>query len=90
MVEAGVNLKVIQDTLGHSDISTTLNIYADVTKEARMESAKQLEAFYKKNASSQKFWRHDAKFDANQNTSYADLRRIMPLLYSNIALYDYI
>lgn len=54
MVEAGVNLKVIQDTLGHSDISTTLNIYADVTKEARMESAKQLEAFYKKNASIQK------------------------------------
>lgn len=53
MVEAGVNLKVIQDTLGHADISTTLNIYADVTKEARMESAKQLENFYKKNASSQ-------------------------------------
>ena len=33
MCEAGVNIKVIQDALGHSDISTTLNIYADVTKE---------------------------------------------------------
>lgn len=35
MVEAGVNLKVIQDALGHADISTTMNIYADVTKELR-------------------------------------------------------
>ena len=32
MCEAGVNVKVIQDTLGHKDISTTLNIYTDVTK----------------------------------------------------------
>lgn len=50
LVEAGINLKVIQDTLGYADISTTLNIYADVTKEARMESAKKLETFYQKNA----------------------------------------
>ena len=35
MCEAGVNIKVIQDTLGHADISTTLNIYADVTKELK-------------------------------------------------------
>lgn len=33
MFEVGVNVKVIQDALGHQDISTTLNIYADVTKE---------------------------------------------------------
>ena len=32
MCEAGVNVKVIQDTLGHSDIATTLEIYAEVTK----------------------------------------------------------
>lgn len=32
MVEAGVNVKVIQDALGHQDIQTTMNIYADVTK----------------------------------------------------------
>ena len=36
MVEAGINVKVIQDALGHSDISTTMNIYADVTKELKM------------------------------------------------------
>ena len=39
MCEAGVNVKVIQDTLGHKDISTTLNIYTDVTKELRQSEA---------------------------------------------------
>ena len=28
-------VKVIQDALGHKDISTTLNIYTDVTKELK-------------------------------------------------------
>ncbi len=28
-------MKVIQDALGHKDISTTLNIYTDVTKELK-------------------------------------------------------
>lgn len=36
MCEAGVNVKVIQNTLGHADISTTLNIYADVSRELKM------------------------------------------------------
>lgn len=31
MIEAGVNLKVVQTVLGHTDITTTMNIYADVT-----------------------------------------------------------
>ena len=31
-----MNIKVIQDTLGHRDITTTLNIYTDVTKELKM------------------------------------------------------
>lgn len=33
------NLKVIQAMLGHKDIQTTMNIYADVTKEKLSESA---------------------------------------------------
>lgn len=37
MCEAGVNPKVIMDTLGHADISTTMNIYADATKEFSKE-----------------------------------------------------
>ncbi len=35
LCEAGVNIKVIQDVLGHSDISTTMNIYADATKDLK-------------------------------------------------------
>lgn len=33
MCEAGVNMKVVQDILGHADIGTTMNIYTDATKE---------------------------------------------------------
>ena len=47
MCEAGVNIKVIQDALGHSDISTTLNIYADVTKEMKAEEFKLLDSYFK-------------------------------------------
>ena len=35
LCETGVNVKVIQDVLGHSDISTTMNIYADATKDLK-------------------------------------------------------
>ena len=35
MVEAGINIKVIKDVLGHSEISTTMNIYAEATKELK-------------------------------------------------------
>lgn len=33
LCEAGINMKVIQDFLGHADISTTMNIYTDATKD---------------------------------------------------------
>lgn len=48
MCEAGVNIKVIQDALGHSDISTTLNIYADVTKELKKDEFAVLDVYFKK------------------------------------------
>lgn len=35
LCEAGVNLKVIQDTLGHKDIETTMEIYAEATKDLK-------------------------------------------------------
>lgn len=47
MCEAGVNVKVIQDTLGHADISTTLNIYADVTKELKRDEFGELDKYFK-------------------------------------------
>ena len=37
MCEKGVNIKVIQDVLGHADVSTTLNIYTDATKDLKMK-----------------------------------------------------
>ena len=46
MVEAGVNIKVIQDALGHSDISTTMNIYADATKELKKSEFDGLESIF--------------------------------------------
>ena len=46
MCEAGVNIKVMQDTLGHADISTTLNIYADVTKELKKSEFAGLDAYF--------------------------------------------
>jgi len=30
-------MKVIQDVLGHADIGTTMNIYADATKELKQQ-----------------------------------------------------
>lgn len=48
MCEACVNVKVIQDALGHKDISTTLNIYTDVTKELRKSGFEGLELFFQK------------------------------------------
>ena len=39
-------MKVIQDTLGHTDITTTLNIYADVTKELKQKEFAGLDEFF--------------------------------------------
>ena len=47
MCEAGVNVKVIQDALGHKDISTTLNIYTDVTKELKRTEFEGLDSYFK-------------------------------------------
>lgn len=47
MCEAGVNVKVIQDALGHKDISTTLNIYTDVTKELKRSEFEGLDIYFK-------------------------------------------
>ena len=46
LCESGMNIKVIQDTLGHRDITTTLNIYTDVTKELKMSEFEGLDKCY--------------------------------------------
>lgn len=46
MCEAGVNVKVIQDSLGHADVSTTLNIYADATRDLKVSEFISFEAHW--------------------------------------------
>lgn len=43
LCEANVNMKVIQDTLGHSDISTTMEVYAEATKNYKREEISKME-----------------------------------------------
>lgn len=38
LFEAGASLKEVQDRLGHTDVKTTMNIYAHVTKKAKEEA----------------------------------------------------
>ena len=47
MCRAGWNDKVIQDTRGHKDISTTRNSYTDVTKELRQSEFEGLDSYFK-------------------------------------------
>lgn len=54
LVESGVNIKVVQDVLGHKDIATTLDIYTDVTRELAKREFDDLEAKIKKNRMSVK------------------------------------
>lgn len=41
--ENETNIKVIQEIMGHSDISTTMNIYAEVTESKKQETFKNLD-----------------------------------------------
>lgn len=45
LCESGINIKVIQSVLGHADISTTLDIYADVTKDLKKAEMQTFEDF---------------------------------------------
>ena len=46
MCEKGVNIKVIQDVMGHTDISTTMNIYTDATKDMKARAFADLNIQY--------------------------------------------
>ena len=52
MCEAGINVKVIQDVLGHTDVTTTLNIYADATKDLKKREFENLDSFFDNNEES--------------------------------------
>ncbi len=42
MLQQGTNLKVIQERLGHKDISTTANIYSHVNKDMQKNATERL------------------------------------------------
>lgn len=48
LCESGINIKVIQSILGHADISTTLDIYADVTKDLQKTEMQVFDDFISK------------------------------------------
>ena len=52
LVEANVNVKVVQEVLGHKDVSTTLDIYTDVTKELAQREFDNLDEKLMKNMDS--------------------------------------
>ena len=41
--ENETNLKIIQEIMGHADITTTMNVYNEATKEKKLESFSNLE-----------------------------------------------
>lgn len=47
-LEAGIPLKVVQMWLGHSEISTTADIYSDVTRDLSLSEAKKLDKVFDK------------------------------------------
>lgn len=44
--EAGVNLKVMQDVLGHSDVEITMNVYTDATSDLKKSEMEKFAGFY--------------------------------------------
>lgn len=43
LLAGGAQPKEVQELLGHSDVSTTMNVYAHATREAKKKSAKLLD-----------------------------------------------
>ncbi len=46
LCEVGLNIKVVQDVLGHKDISTAMDIYVDVRKELKKKEFDNLGDFF--------------------------------------------
>ena len=50
MCEAGVNIKAMQEILGHADAETTMDIYAEATKELKKSELINFEEFFARNS----------------------------------------
>lgn len=53
MCEAGVNIKAMQEILGHADAETTMNIYAEATQELKRVEMKSFEEYFQELRSKQ-------------------------------------
>ena len=53
MCEAGVNIKAMQDILGHADAETTMDIYAEATKELKKSELINFEDYFAKQKKAQ-------------------------------------
>jgi integrase len=49
LLAMGVPIKVVQELLGHSDISTTLNVYGHVLASMQQEAMEKLDHLFGKN-----------------------------------------
>lgn len=45
LFEAGASIKEVQDRLGHTDVQTTMNIYAHVTEKKKEETAQKFASY---------------------------------------------
>ena len=45
LCESGVNIKVIQDVLGHADFNTTMNVYTEATKDLKQREFKEFDRY---------------------------------------------
>lgn len=53
MCEAGVNIKAMQDILGHADAETTMDIYAEATKDLKKSELINFEEYFARQKKSQ-------------------------------------
>lgn len=54
LCESGINIKVIQDVLGHADFDTTMNVYTDATKDFKQQEFRELDRLMSNGGSSEK------------------------------------
>ena len=48
MCEAGVNIKAMQEILGHADAETTMDIYAEVTTDLKRSELIDFEEYFRR------------------------------------------
>lgn len=53
MCEAGVNIKAMQEILGHSDVGTTMDIYAEATRDLKKSEMINFEEYFTKQTKAQ-------------------------------------